>query len=246
MAVLTWLQIGSTMLCINLPVPSCSNPAISQMPKNNLLPFGPANLAFVALLLALSQIHHVAHAQAPIPSWTNVDGKVIKAEFVRLGRQDDVVIRKDGKEFSVPLSTLTKESRIQAVRLYRDRITNKDQEAEKENLTLSRQLVIRWYGLKTASKEMSKRIDQLKEIKGADPKKIQLEIEKLEDQITKIDSETRLIRTKLAAVLLRIQVSGLAPELRTRVDKIAGQMTTSNVQRAETLHSIARLLLVSD
>ena len=42
-------------------------------------------------------------------SWTNTDGKTIKAEFVRLDGES-VVIRKDGKEFKLPLAKLAPQS----------------------------------------------------------------------------------------------------------------------------------------
>ena len=45
--------------------------------------------------------------------WTNTDGKTIQAEFVRLD-SDAVVIRKDSKEFSIPLAKLSPASRKQA------------------------------------------------------------------------------------------------------------------------------------
>ena len=51
----------------------------------------------------------------PLP-WTNTDGKTIQAEFVRL-ESDSVVIRKDGKEFTLPLAKLSPESRNQAQKL---------------------------------------------------------------------------------------------------------------------------------
>ena len=50
--------------------------------------------------------------QAVLP-WTSADGKTILAEFVRLDSKS-VVIRKDGKEFSIPLAKLSPAIRKQA------------------------------------------------------------------------------------------------------------------------------------
>jgi hypothetical protein len=47
-------------------------------------------------------------------SWTNTDGKTIEAEFIHLDG-DTVVIRKDGKEFKIPLAKLSPASREQAL-----------------------------------------------------------------------------------------------------------------------------------
>jgi serine/threonine protein kinase len=51
----------------------------------------------------------------PVP-WTNTDGKTINAEYVRLNG-DTVVIRKDGKEYKIPLIKLSSASREQALTL---------------------------------------------------------------------------------------------------------------------------------
>lgn len=51
----------------------------------------------------------------PLP-WTNTDGKTIEAEFIRLDGRS-VVIRKDGKQFTIPLAKLSPESRKQALDL---------------------------------------------------------------------------------------------------------------------------------
>lgn len=52
-------------------------------------------------------------ASSELLPWTNTDGKTIQAEFVRLD-SESVVIRKDGKEFSLSLAKLAPASRKQA------------------------------------------------------------------------------------------------------------------------------------
>ena len=74
--------------------------------------------------------------------WTNTDGKTIQAEFIRLNG-DSVVIRKDGKEFSIPISKLTTASAAQA----RKYATNSNQ-PEFSDLSLDYGLLIH-YGMQT-------------------------------------------------------------------------------------------------
>lgn len=64
----------------------------------------------IVLILLLCQ-SAVSHA-APV-DWTSADGRTIQAEFVKL--EDEVVfIRRDGKEFSIPMAKLSLASRNQA------------------------------------------------------------------------------------------------------------------------------------
>jgi len=51
----------------------------------------------------------------PLQDWTNLQGKTIKAYFVRMSGEDAVVIKtKDGKTHKVPLSSLNEASQAQA------------------------------------------------------------------------------------------------------------------------------------
>jgi hypothetical protein len=51
----------------------------------------------------------------PLQDWTNLQGKTIKAWFVRMSGEDSVVIKtKDGKTYKVPLASLTEASQAQA------------------------------------------------------------------------------------------------------------------------------------
>ncbi len=51
----------------------------------------------------------------PLQDWTNLQGKTIKAYFVRMSGADAVVIKtKDGKSYKVPLSSLNEASQAQA------------------------------------------------------------------------------------------------------------------------------------
>jgi len=51
-----------------------------------------------------------------LPSWTNTNGVTIHGEFIRL-EGESLLIRKDGKEFKVPLEKLSEESREQALEM---------------------------------------------------------------------------------------------------------------------------------
>lgn len=58
----------------------------------------------------------VAMKQGGPPRWTNKDGKSIEGEFLKL-EGGTVVIRKDAKDFKVPLTNLSPASLAQARRL---------------------------------------------------------------------------------------------------------------------------------
>ena len=49
--------------------------------------------------------------------WTNVDGKEVVGEFVRMEGKTVVIKLENGKEAKVPLSSLSLESHLQALKL---------------------------------------------------------------------------------------------------------------------------------
>jgi len=74
--------------------------------------FAACGLSLSALLWSSS----LAEAQPPKQKWTSNAGTAIEAEFVRLDA-GAVVVKKDGKEISVPLGKLSMESHLQALKL---------------------------------------------------------------------------------------------------------------------------------
>ena len=79
------------------------------MPDMKLIPTQASLLACTLLLIA-------GLASAAPLEWTNKEGKTIVAEFVRL-EGESVVVRRDGRELTIPLATLSLASRIQSMEL---------------------------------------------------------------------------------------------------------------------------------
>ncbi len=78
-----------------------------------------SSFAFAAFGLSLCAVlgsSSLAEAQPPKQKWTSSAGAVIEAEFVRLDA-GAVLVKKDGKEISVPLAKLSMESHLQALKL---------------------------------------------------------------------------------------------------------------------------------
>lgn len=79
---------------------------------------------FPVILVTDSAMYHatkpVTHpAPAPLLPWTSADGKTIQAAYIKLDGEA-VVIRKDGREFTIPFSRLSPESIEKAKALSQD------------------------------------------------------------------------------------------------------------------------------
>lgn len=84
---------------------------ILEMPKMRTL-----NSMLICLLVAVGAAQP-AFAQESSPTvWTNDKGNTLEAEFVRL-TENAVVLKRDGKEVSVPLKSLSIDSHYQAIKL---------------------------------------------------------------------------------------------------------------------------------
>ena len=78
-----------------------------------------SKLFFAALgmtLCSLTSIPSTAQAQPVKQKWTSSTGSAIDAEFIRLA-EGAVIVKKDGKEISVPLAKLSIDSHLQALKL---------------------------------------------------------------------------------------------------------------------------------
>ncbi len=76
------------------------------------------NQILVCLLIAVWIAHHGSAQESPPTVWTNDKGSALEADFVRM-TEDAVVLKlkRDGKEVSVPLTSLSIDSHFQAVKL---------------------------------------------------------------------------------------------------------------------------------
>jgi len=82
-------------------------------------------MTLVISFVIASQTYSVLHSQ-DVTKWTSPEGKVVQGEFVRLDGKKVVLKLDTGKEVQVPLSSLSLESHLQALKLAKPEEFNKE------------------------------------------------------------------------------------------------------------------------
>ncbi len=89
------------------------------------------------VLVVFTTLGSFVQGDDSLPTWTNTDGRTVQAEFAGL-EAEILEVRKDGKLFKVPFSSLTPQSRIQAKELaMRQELEQRNAEALNGDETLS-------------------------------------------------------------------------------------------------------------
>ncbi|MCC9603403.1 hypothetical protein LOC67_22870 [Stieleria sp. JC731] len=225
-----------------------------------------ACVVFLSMSSVFGQGPSSATVSDPISSWTNSEGKNIRAKFVNLD-SDKLVIRTDAGYFGIAMDSLSLESQKQAVKLAKQN-SGKFRKVPSLLLDLERTgtVIAAYYdqliGLKESVDGASARVRdsklpeaQSRALMQKDMQKVQAQRQEIKQRFEKVNLDARQLRIQIAASLLQTELSGLEPELIGRIKGIAKRMMELEsingtpdpnlVRNAESLHTVARLLLSS-